>query len=737
MGEKLKIALCTSLSAVLFTDYVLAQSERDKPALEEILVTATRRAESILDIPQSIQALDGVLLQRLNITSLEDMVSLVPNLNLESNRKHGGRFNIRGFGDQQGAFTAFSTVGTYIDDTPLTDARANLEAILFDVERVEVLRGPQGTLYGESSLAGTVRVITARPNLDEFGGNIALRGETTDGGDPGYRVGGVLNVPLSPGVSALRLTATHEDAGGFMDTAAWPDGVRKGKNVNDYKSTYFRGAIEVAINDALTVRPSFMHSKVEGGAGPLDSIALPNFVGYANGPDDYTDTLRVAALELDWTVPWAVITSSTSYSERRFDALDDDIGANTIIDLFIAPSQAATQDYQRDIDTFTQEIRFVSTADTPLTWLAGGFYRERELSEDVSILSDTIGAITGDERTFFQNNSAEFEQYAVFGEVNYALNDRLTLTGGLRWFREDASSNLQFGVFDLGVFGFVLNPSINPDFDEDGTLWKTALTYDVSDNLTVYALYSEGYRPGGVNDRLVDLTGALNPEQLAALSTYGRDETTNYETGLKGRFFDGNLGVNLSLFRIDWDDTQVATQPIPGANVVVNAEGARSTGFEFDVHAALNESLVIGGAVGYADAETIADTPSASGLIPEGSSLAHAPEWSGNVYVDWTQPLDSGGALNFRLDARNTGERQNTVDVVGQPGTPLRSYSILNALVSYESEAYSLDLFVNNLTNKRAELNAALFNDPLLGDLIAGYVRNKPRTVGLQLRFRF
>lgn len=522
-----------------------------------------------------------------------------------------------------------------------------------------------------------------------------------------------------------------------MDTAAWRDGTKKQKNVNDSTSTYFRGAVEAALTDTLTIRPSVMHSKVEGGAGPLDSIALPNFVGYANGPDGYTDTLSVAALEFDWTVPWAVVTSSTSYSERRFDALDDDIGANTIIDLFIAPSKAATQDYQRKIDTFTQEIRLVSTADSPLSWLAGGFYRERDLTEDVSILSDTIGAITGDGRTFFQENSAKFEQYAVFGEINYALTERLTLTGGLRWFKEDASSNLQFGVFDLRVFGFVLNPSISPDFDEDGTLWKSALTYDLSGNLSLYALYSEGYRPGGVNDRLVDLTGSLNPDQLAALSTYGKDETSNYEAGLKGRLFDGNLALNFSVFRIDWDDTQVATRPIPGANVVVNAKGARSTGFELDFQTALSNSTGIGGAVGYADAKTIADTRSASGLIPKGSSLAHAPEWSGNVYLDRTQPLDSGGALNFRIDARYTGLRQNAVDVVGQPGTPLSAYLFLNALVSYERDSYSLDLFVNNLTNKRSELNAALFNDPLLDDLIAGYVRNKPRTVGLQLRMRF
>jgi outer membrane receptor protein involved in Fe transport len=735
MSRSLKLAVLMGLAGM--SQVPGASAQTGALALEEIVVTATRRVESILDIPQSIQAIDGALLERLSIGNVEDVVALVPNLNVEAHRKHGGRFNIRGFGDQRGAFTAFSTVGTYVDDTPLTDARANLQAMLFDVDRVEVLRGPQGTLYGESSLAGTVRIITARPDPDELSGSLVARGETTDGGSTGYRFGGVLNAPIAPGIAAFRLSATRDRTGGFMDTAAWPDGTPTATNVNETISSYVRGVVQVNAGDNLVLRPSFTYSNVEGGAGPLDSIALPDFTGYANGPDDFKDTLRVAALELEWELPWATVISSTSYSERRFAAIDDDIGANTVIDLFIAPSEAATQNYERDIDTVTQELRLVSTADGPLTWLAGGFYRRKELTEDVSILSPTIGAIVGDERIFFQENSAKFEQYALFGEVNYAVTERLTLTGGLRWFSEDANSVLQFGVFDLGVFGFVLNPRITPSFSESGTLLKGALTYDLADDVTLYALYSEGYRPGGVNDRLVDLTGALTPEQLQALSVYGRDETKNYEIGLKGRLLDGRLALNISAFRIDWNDTQVATQPIPGANVVVNAKGARSTGFEADFLASLPGNVRVGGAIGYADAEIVADTPSASGLIPRGSSLAHAPLWSANLYLEQLYSLNVGGDLRIRVDGRFTDRRQNTVDVVGQPGTPLAAYTILNASASYERERYTVDLVVNNLTNKRAELNANLFDDPLLGNLIAGYVRNAPRTVGLQLRMNF
>jgi outer membrane receptor protein involved in Fe transport len=736
MTQKLKLVTSAALAVLCLTPAALAQ-EAGSGADDEIVVTATRRAQSILDVPQSVQAIGGDLIEDLAIDDVEDIAALTPNLNIETNRKFGGRFNIRGFGDQEGAFTAFSTVGTYIDDTPLTDARANLEAALFDVQRVEVLRGPQGTLYGEGSLAGTVRIITNQPDVDAYEGVLVARAETTEDGEPSYRLAGVANIPFAPGVAALRITASRDDTGGFMDAGPWPTGTPVSEDVNGGTADYLRAAVQWHVTNAITLRPSFSYEKIEAQAGPLDSIALPGLVGYSNGPDGFDDELQIFALEAEIDLGWATLTSSTSYYERDFHSIDDDLGANTVIDLYIAPSVATTQDFQRQTETTTQEFRLVSADNGPLTWLAGAFYRHKEMKEDTIINSETIESIVGDPRTFLQDNQATFEQYAVFGEVNYAITDRLTVTGGARWFNEEATSTLRFGVFDLGVFGFVLNPEITPDFSEDGMLFKAAATYELTDDLTFYALYSEGYRPGGVNDRLVDLGGTLTPAQLEALSTYERDETTNYEAGLKGRFFNNRLSANLSVFRIDWDGTQVATQPIPGANIVVNAEGARSIGFEADAAFDLTDNFRIGTAVGYADAEIIEDTPSASGLIPEGSALPHAPLWSGSVFADYVHPLGEGRDLRFRADARYTGERQNRVDIVGQPGTPLEAYTIVNALAAYETETWSLNLYVNNLTNELAELNALMFNDPLVGDLVAGYVRNRPRTVGLQLRVEF
>ncbi len=743
MDHRLRLAASTAIIIVLASQSVHAQtSSTDDGAQgrrggDEIIVTATRRAQSILDVPQSIQAIGGDAIEDLVINNVEDVVSLVPNLNIETNRKFGGRFNIRGFGDQEGAFTAFSTVGIYIDDTPLTDARANFEAGLFDIERIEVLRGPQGTLYGEGSLAGTVRIITNKPNVDEYSASLLGRVETTKDGEESYRVGGVVNVPLVKGKAALRVTGSYDDAGGFMDSGPWPTGAPVTEDVNGGSSVYVRAALQFNPTDAISIRPSFTYESVDAQAGPIDSIALPDLVGYSNGPDSFEDELSVFALEADIDFGWATLTSSTSYYDRTFDSIDDDLQANTIIDLFIAPSAFTTQTFMRETQTFSQELRLVSAADGPLTWLIGGFYRDKELKEDTLILSETIGLVAGDERTFFQDNAATFRQIAFFGEANYALNEKLTVTGGLRWFDEDASSALNFGVFDLGVFGFVLNPEITPDFSENGVLFKGAATYEVSDDITLYALYSEGYRPGGVNDRLADIGGMLTAEQLAALGTYQRDETSNYEVGLKSRLFDGRVAFNATAFYIDWSGTQVSSEPIPGANVVVNAEGADSIGFETDLMVHVTDRLTFGAAAGYAKAEISADTASASGVIPEGSALPHAPKFSGNAYLEYRHPLSNAIDARFRIDTRYTGARQNRVDIVGLSGAPLDEYNIVNALVGIEGEDWSANLYVNNLTNELAELNSLLFDDGTIGNVAAGFVRNRPRTFGLQVRKDF
>ena len=229
----------------------------------------------------------------------------------------------------------------------------------------------------------------------------------------------------------------------------------------------------------------------------------------------------------------------------------------------------------------------------------------------------------------------------------------------------------------------------------------------------------------------------LTPTELTALSTYGQDETKNYEIGLKSVLFGGRANVNLTLFYIDWTGTQVSAEPLPGVNVVVNASGADSIGIEFDAIAQVTDKLQIGGTFGYASAEISSETASAAGIIPEGAVLPQAPEFSGSIFAEYVHPVSENIEARFRIDGRYTDDRVNRVDVVGLPGTPLDSYSTVNALVGLEADDWSLNVYANNLTNELAELDGVLFDDGTVGNIVAGYVRNRPRTIGIQVKKRF
>ncbi|MGD2132265.1 MAG: TonB-dependent receptor plug domain-containing protein, partial [Maricaulaceae bacterium] len=319
MSKRISLKASCAVLSLLAGQAALAQSETNGDSDDVIVVTATRRAVSILDVPQSIQAIGGEELNDLAINNVEDVVSLVPNLSIDEGRKYGGQFSIRGFGAQDAAFGTYSTVGVYMDEVPLTDGIANMDSALFDVDRVEVLRGPQGTLYGEGSLAGTVRIITNQPDLDDFSASLLGRAETTEDGSESYRVGGVLNAPLGEG-AALRVSGAYDEVGGFLDSGPFPTGMPISEDVNGGESYHLRGALRFEPNAALSLTPSVSHQHNEVQSGPIDSIALPDLVGYSNGPDSFQDDLTITALEAEYDFGWATLSSSTSFYDRAFDS---------------------------------------------------------------------------------------------------------------------------------------------------------------------------------------------------------------------------------------------------------------------------------------------------------------------------------------------------------------------------------------------------------------------------------
>ncbi|QIB65446.1 TonB-dependent receptor [Kineobactrum salinum] len=724
------------VNAILLASLSSSVGIAQELVLEEIIVSASKRDASLMDLPQSIQAISGDDVKKLGLVGVEDVTSLVPNLNLNASPKRGGGFNIRGIAALSEQFSQFATVGLYLDETPISDGFANFDVALFDIERVEVLKGPQGTLYGEGSLGGTIRIITKQPELNDYSSEIFTSVETTRHGEMSYRLSGAVNLPIIEDTAALRITATRKEQGGYIDATSMTGSVED--DVNGMDSTYVKVAAKLQLSDRFEITPSLLYQKQEANAGVVDAIALPDLTGYANGPNDLDEDLKIYSIEANYDMGWADIVSNTSYLDREMSSRDDDILTNAIIGAAFAPSDVTTQLFDRSIETFTQELRVVSKGTNKVDWLVGAFYRDRKYSEDVSIENDVIGAIIGDPRVFTQDNKADFEQLAIFGELNYNLSDKLTLTAGARWFEEEINSNLDFGTFSLVTFGFesVLR---TPQIKEDDVLFKLAASYQPTDSSTFYALFSQGVRPGGVNDRVLDILDLLTPEEEGALSTFDSDSTDNYEVGLKLRMFDNRLSLNMAAFYIDWKDIQLdrSFQNVPGPEFTVNAGKSSSTGLEIEAVASPSDALQIGAFLGVNEAEVDEETETSSGLIPNGAKLPFAPEFSAALFGEYSVQTKGGNTASVRVDWRHVGERKAGVDVVGDPGYELDDYQTLDIRAGLSVGNWTASIYAKNLTDERAEMDSFFFNDSLLGDALASFVRNRPRTFGVQLQASF
>lgn len=711
--------------AALAQDAASADTD-DIEIMEAIVVTATRRDETLLEVPQSIQVLGGERLESLDITGIEGIAGLAPNLNLEGGTKLGGGFNIRGISALSNESTQFATVGLYYGETAISDGFFNFDLATFDVDRVEILKGPQGTLYGEGSLGGTIRLIPNAPDLYTVEARALGRVSGTKSGGANYQGAGVVNIPLVEDRLALRVTGSYQDQSGFIDSAVEED-------FNTRQTAYIRASLGWAVTDALTVTPSFLYQRLDADGFNLDGISSPDLTNISANDDGLDETLKIYALDVDYDFGWATLVSASSYFSRQQDGVDDDIFTNAILAGAGLSSPGTPQFFDRERSAFSQEIRLVSQSDGSFDWLIGGYYRNRDVLDDVIIDDPVISAVFGDP-VFDRDLDVQYEQVAVFGEVNYEILPRLTITGGLRWFDEAIK-----GVSSLGSIqpipvapglAFVTDFDRPVAIDESDVLFKAAVDYEVTDDLLVYFLFSQGVRPGGVNEGILDFLDVLTPAEEAALTTYGQDSLNNYEVGLKASLLDGAVTASLSGFLIGWSDVQLDQQISPGLAVVINAGSARTTGIEFEVAARPHERFDVGLAFGLNDAEINEEfTISAGNVIADGAQLPFAPQFSGNLYGEYRHPLSGGNTAFARFDARHVGERLNQVPTSNNPGFVLDDYQILDAQVGVEFGRIRATVFATNLTDQRAELNAIGVGLPP-----AGIVRNRPRTIGFTLQ---
>ena len=732
-----------AVSAALTGNYapaVLAQQSQAAD-LEAVIVTARKREETLMDIPQEIQAISQQQLERANLTSVEDFQRFVPSLSYNAVTPGRGAIYFRGVADDSSSFIADASSAVYLDEQPLTQSALQPEIRLVDIERIEALPGPQGTLYGSSSQAGTLRYITNKPDPSGYYSDVRLEGHSVDKGDEGYEVSGVLNLPVGEAV-ALRVVGFSARDAGYIDnvlaesfggTFDNADAVKEDINSIDYVGG--RAALRWHASEDWTVDAGVVHQQMDANTYSEDNVlrsgreyAVVRFLDESR-EDEWTQL----ALTLQGDLGFGQFTSATSYFTRRIAYFQD----NTDYTFYLSNAFGAyyaNYDLGPDprglgwsdgpyADRIAQEFRLQGSTER-LTWLAGLFYEQVEEgysfftriedyedSPSFEFWNTYYGVEPGttDNVFYHSKNDQKTEQYAVFGEVGFSPTEDWTLTAGLRWF--DHTRTRDYFIQQPNGH-FTANLGTAKESTSDITK-KLSVQYNFSESAMVYALYSDGYRAGGRN---VVRPGTVLPPD------YEPDFLYNYELGFKSRWAGGRYGLNLTLFRMDWDDYQVEVVD-PGplyAVLVANVGDAQIEGATLDFTAYLFKSLDFGLNLQVLDAQTKSDNDIIG--TAAGTRLPFSAEEKGAVWLEYTFPGEvAGGQFYGRVQWTYTGNSLNGIfDATVQP-----AYQLADARLGFNADDWEIYAFVDNMTNERAVLFAQNFAP-------AGSVTvNAPRTWGI------
>jgi iron complex outermembrane receptor protein len=714
------------------------QRSRDvtRSSIEEVLVTANRREQRAQDVAASLQVFDGTELERNGADGFADYLTTVPGLSFRDQGNGANRITVRGVSNIGGydlGNGSVSTTGLYLNDVPVQGTSIAPDVALYDIARVEVLKGPQGTLYGEGAMGGAIRMILNSPSLTQFEGKADLSLSSAEDGGFNYRVRGVANLPLVDERVGVRLVGTYLDEDGFVDNVA------RGAEDHDEKRMFsLRGILAAKITDTLSAELLALHNVLEQD----DFAQIEKGLGdsrIASAEDRYNEIKgTLLALTLKKDLGSTEFTSITSNYTLDRDFVDRVVFGS----LFFSSFGPVAQDPYRvrpDLNkSLSQELRLVSQGDRRFDWVVGAFYRDKEQKTPASgsIAPEELAAVNaglaaasqpqlGSDGTFFIADTEQtYEQYALYGEGNLELGTRFELTLGLRWFDEETNSITATTGF--GILAPFSSPPLAIPVEDNGFIPKIALAFQATQDSILYAQAAKGFRSGVANLNLA-FGGDAGAES---------DSLWSYEIGSKNTLANGRAIFNASAFYLDWTDIQViANVPSPligTVRVFENAGDAEIYGFETQLATAVANKFMFGLALGYTHSELTSAGVQGIGLV--GSVLPSTPEWTGSAYGEYRVPVSLGDAF-ARFDVRYTDE-QNTAVVqtpAGVEGLPLDSHTIGNLRVGLDgSNGWGVSLFVENLWNEQAELGRGL--ETLTGTNQSDrFTVSRPRTYGVSL----
>lgn len=690
-------------SALLALDGAAVAQEDDKLRIEEIVVTATKRDASIQEIPIAVSTIGEEAIRIRGLERFEDYLASVPGVQYTpGGTVYTTLISMRGVNDP-GAENGLTQapVAVYLDETPLTVSQGalNLDYSLFGVEQITVIKGPHSTLYGASSLGGTLKVETRSPSVTEGLFEAQLGYTTVDDGDDGYTAAFTASTPLVDGKLGVEVTAYSIERGGFID-----DPSRGEEDINGTETQGGRIAISWLPTEDLSIDAKVYYQDYASDSLAFYSPTLGDLVSRPlDQPQTDGDEVLLGSVEVNWNLGFADLVSATSaYTRDNFLYRSGSIFG---LDLdFILDSTA---------DAFVEELRLVSNTDTRFQWLAGLYFSTEEYKE--------IGALDAPLFTFFgQDLLTQIDTLAVFGEISYSLTDRLELTAGARISRYDVNSDITVENFDFLTFQPIFTTS-NIDFDETDVSPRVALNYDVGFG-SLYVQASRGFRIGQPNTPIpVD-----DPNFVEAFDS---DYLWNYEVGAKTEWWDGRALLNVAAFFIDWSDIQTTVFDSTGSfTFVTNVGAAEVMGFELEGTARLAEGLTVDGGFTYTNAEFATDLPSRG--IADGDTLPGVPEFQFSAGVQYD--FNIAGADSFlRADYLFYDEFLAFDPFSIDPASRIINgdYQRVNARFGLNLGDFQVALFGSNLTNDRPRMTvSAAFGEDA--------TTIQPRTYGVSINYR-
>ena len=739
------------------TDSAFAEED-----VEEVVVTASKREANLQDLPMAVQAITSEELEAKNISDFNDIANLVPSITVDDSGSGNSYFYIRGvsdggFGNRAGAQ---ASTALYIDEQPLSTIGGNPDLHVYDIERVEILTGPQGTLYGSSSQAGTVRIITKKPNPDEVDVGFDLEYGDVHDGTPDRSLETFVNIPLgfideSMSSAALRVSMYDLHGGGWLDNVETTQtftylGTHSNSDYIDLKDDYnssdkkgHRVRFSNEFDSGLNLDISFLKQEYFNNGSWESDVAEGAREVSRYTPETFEDNFEQASLTLSGALTDNIDFTFTSSMFDRDIAYTYDYtqyvyyyGYDYYAAYYYDYDYYASTDprvFYTQFDEFersSNEFRIQSVTDSGYQWILGAFHEEND--HEYQTYYDWTGQLSPsltvvDNRWWAQDNIRSDKQQAIFGEVTVPVSDKTDLTVGFRKYETENVFDAQDGYFGYYEpepnLGFVGRTNVY-EFEDSGVAPKFNLSHKPSDDLLVYATYSEGFRPSGIN-RTTGRTAELVPD------TYRSDLLRNLEFGWKSSLADGKVTFNGLVYHMNWEDYQ-STRYVYNLLTVAyvdNVGMATVQGAEVASYFNISDSFSMSLMANFNDPTMDDDIVDAGGTVlgNKGNTLAYVPEKRFILTMDKDFTL-AGKPAYFSLDSSYTGRRwadeTNT--------TPMPSYSMMNVRTGMDfGGGVSGELFINNANDSRPVLG--LYDD--FGDL--RQTSSQPRVIGIRIRYKY